>query len=81
MKGIKTAAFDTRINVNSIKSSFLRFLAKTGGYAAASFSRRHKRKGGENVPTPEGFPVNGAEDSLPEDESDRAAAWVAGLNV
>ncbi|MGC9472011.1 MAG: flavodoxin family protein [Bacteroidales bacterium] len=81
LKGVKTAAFDTRIDVNTIKSSFLRFLVKMGGYAAKPLSRRLKRKGGKNVLPPAGFLVAGTEGPLMEGESERAAAWVAGLNV
>ncbi len=81
LKGVKTAAFDTRIDVNTIKSSFLRFLVKMGGYAAKPLSQRLKRKGGKNVLPPAGFLVAGTEGPLMEGESVRAAAWVAGLNV
>ncbi|HDR88994.1 MAG TPA: flavodoxin family protein [Bacteroidetes bacterium] len=81
LKGIKTAAFDTRIDVNTIKSGFLRFLVRTGGYAAKPLSRRLKRKGGKNGLPPAGFLVAGTEGPLMEGEAERAAAWVAGLNV
>lgn len=46
LKEIKVAAFDTRLSLSRIESSVLRFIVKTGGYAAKSITNLLKRKGG-----------------------------------
>lgn len=75
LKGVKIAAFDTRIDLSVINSGALRFLVRTGGYAAKNISSRLKKQGGEEVIYPEGFLVMGEEGPLKEGEYDRAVKW------
>ena len=75
LNGVKVAAFDTRLLLSSIDSSVLRFIVKTGGYAARSIANRLKKKGGDLIMPPEGFLVTGEEGPLKEGELERAADW------
>jgi flavodoxin len=76
LKGVRVAAFDTRISTNDIQSSVLSFLIKLFGYAAKPIAHKLKKKGGNLVVEPEGFIVKGAEGPLKDDEIERAADWV-----
>ena len=75
LNGVKVAAFDTRLLLSSIESSVIRFIVKTGGYAAKSIANRLKKKGGDLIMPPEGFLVTGEEGPLKEGELERAADW------
>ena len=75
LNGVKVAAFDTRFSLSSIESSALRFIVKTGGYAAKSIANRLKKKGGDMIMPPEGFLVTGEEGPLKKGELERAADW------
>jgi flavodoxin len=77
LKGVKVAAFDTRITMEEIESSvpMLRILVKIFGYAAKPIADRLKKKGGELIMPPEGFYVEGTEGPLKEGELVRAADW------
>ena len=75
LKGVKVAAFDTRLSTSDIESSAFRFLVKTGGYAAKRIVDRLKKSGGDLIMPPEGFFVEGAEGPLKEGELERAADW------
>jgi flavodoxin len=75
LQGVKVAAFDTRLSLSDIKSSPLRLLVKTGGYAAKTIAGRLKKKGGEMVIPSEGFLVIGEKGPLKEGELERAADW------
>ena len=79
LKQVKTAVFDTRIQLDTIKLATLRFMVKTGGYAAKSISRQLKKKGGESVSEPMGFFVTGEQGPLAENEIGRAAEWAEGV--
>jgi len=65
----------TFTGIYSIDSSVLRFIVKTGGYAAKSIANRLKKKGGDLIMPPEGFLVTGEEGPLQEGELERAADW------
>jgi flavodoxin len=75
LKGIKVAAFDTRIFVNNKSSWILRFFIKIFGYAAKPIADGLKKKGGELILPPEGFFVQDSEGPLQEGEIERAASW------
>jgi len=77
LKGVKVAAFDTRISISDIEAPILRFLARLFlfGYAAKPIADRLKKKGGELTIPPEGFYVKGTEGPLKEGELERAADW------
>ena len=75
LNGVKTAAFDTRIMLETIKSKPLRFMVKTGGYAAKHIANTLQKKGGKLVAPPEGFLVTGEEGPLADGELERARNW------
>ena len=75
LKGVRTAAFDTRLSLNDIESSAFRFIIKTGGFAAKHIADRLKKCGGDLILPPEGFLVKDMEGPLLDGELDRAADW------
>jgi len=75
LQGVKVAAFDTRIALEDVNSSFLNLMVKLFGYAAEPIARRLQKKGGELAVSPEGFFVTGSEGPLKEGELERAARW------
>jgi flavodoxin len=77
LKGVKVAAFDTRITDEEIDSAIfiLRILVNIFGYAAKPISDRLVKKAGQLIAAPEGFFVQGTEGPLKEGELERASAW------
>ena len=75
LEGVRVAAFDTRLSTADIESPAIRFIVKTGGYAAKRIAKRLKKSGGELMMPPEGFFVEGTEGPLKEGELERAAEW------
>jgi flavodoxin len=77
LKGIKVAAFDTRLSIDTIKFPLGRFLARKflKEYAANLISSTLKEKGGVMSIPPEGFFVKGTKGPLIEGELARAADW------
>jgi flavodoxin len=75
LKGIKVAAFDTRISTVDVNSRFLNVLVKLFGYAAKPIAYKLEKKGGSLVIPPEGFLVKASEGPLKDGELERAADW------
>ena len=75
LKGVKAAAFDTRILEEDVNSRVFRFLVRYFGYAAKPIAQRLRKKGADLVISPEGFCVEDTEGPLKEGELERAAAW------
>lgn len=75
LRGIKVAAFDTRVKLSDIKSGFFRFIVDKGGYAASTIAKQLQKKGGTLLVPPEGFYVSGEEGPLKEGELERAEKW------
>ena len=75
LKGVSVAAFDTRIDLQTIDSSVFRFIVDKGGYAANTIAKQLKNKGGQEVIPAEGFLVTGEQGPLKDGELVRAAAW------
>jgi flavodoxin len=76
LKGVKVAAFDTRITQEMIdRSGPLPFFVKLFGYAAAPITKALEKKGGKRVAEPVGFFVEDTEGPLKEGELERAANW------
>jgi flavodoxin len=75
LKGVRVAAFDTRISLTDVTSSILHFLIKIFGYAAQPIAEKLTKKGGDLVLEPQGFMVKDTEGPLKEGELERAAAW------
>ncbi len=74
----KVIAFDTRIDVRTIESKFLRWLVRRGGYAVTPIVRKLKNKGAQIIGA-EGFLVTGREGPLLEGEVKRADEWIKTL--
>jgi flavodoxin len=79
LQGVKVAAFDTRFKADELESVGMRFLVKSGGYAARRIAEQLKRAGGELIAPPEGFYVEDVEGPLKPGELERAAAWAKRL--
>jgi flavodoxin len=77
LKGMKVAAFDTRISFKEIDSPILRFFAGIFGCAAQPIAARLVKKGGQAVAEPEGFFVKESEGPLKEGELERAGQWAS----
>jgi flavodoxin len=75
LKGVKVAAFDTRLSADDMESAAARFFINTGGYAAKRIADRLKKAGAELVLPPEGFYVEDTEGPLKPGELTRAAEW------
>ena len=75
LKGVKVAAFDTRISMDDIDSRILPPLVRVFGYAAKPIADKLKKKEGELAIPPEGFFVEGTEGPLKVGELERAADW------
>jgi flavodoxin len=81
LKGVKVAAFDTRISIPDIKGGASRFAARMflHRYAAKPIAAKLNEKGGIEVTEPEGFFVLDTEGPLKDGELERAAAWAKGI--
>ncbi len=80
LSGVAVAAFDTRIDLETIEASALRFLVDKGGYAASTIAKSMQKKGGKPIAAPEGFLVTGEEGPLKDGELERAEAWAQALS-
>lgn len=79
LKGIKVAAFDTRVEIEVVDSKVLTGMVKVFGYAAKPIADRLVKKGGNLHLTPEGFYVVDTEGPLKDGELERAAKWAQQL--
>ena len=79
LQGVKVAAFDTRFKADEIHSAGVRFIVKTGGYAARRIADRLRKAGGNLIAPPEGFYVEDREGPLKAGEIERAASWATSL--
>jgi flavodoxin len=75
LKGVKVAAFDTRISAKDTNSRILPPLIKLFGYAAKPVADWLKKKDGELATPPAGFFVGGREGPLKVGELERAIDW------
>lgn len=81
LAGVRVAAFDTRVSLETIQSAVLRALVRIGGYAADSIAKKLNKKGGRLVAAPEGFFVQEREGPLLAGEIERAADWAQKLSM
>jgi flavodoxin len=79
LTGVRVAAFDTRFKADELDSAGVRFIVKTGGYAAKRIAEGLKKAGGNLIVPPEGFYVEDTEGPLKAGELERATRWAAGL--
>ncbi|WP_297106699.1 flavodoxin domain-containing protein [uncultured Devosia sp.] len=75
----RAAAFDTRIDLDTIHPAPLRWVVSAGGYAAERLSGELRDQGCTLVGEPAGFVVLGQEGPLKDGEAERAAAWARDL--
>jgi len=75
LKGVKVAAFDTRISTADMNSRFLNLLVKLFGYAAKPIADKLEKKEGSLIIPPEGFFVKDSEGPLKDGELERTADW------
>ncbi len=75
LMGKKVAAFDTRADVEKIKSKFLRFIVSKGGYADGAIGKRLRASGAKLIEPTAGFFVDDTEGPLTKGELERAAKW------
>ena len=79
LKGVKVAAFDTRMDVKEVNNGILTFMAGIFGYAAEPIAARLIKKGGTQAIPPAGFMVEGSEGPLKAGELERAVEWAQQL--
>jgi flavodoxin len=79
LAGVRVAAFDTRIALETIDSKALRFIVDKGGYAASTIAKALEKKGGRLAAQGEGFFVTGEQGPLKGGELECAAAWAGRL--
>lgn len=75
LQGKKVAAFDTRIDLQNLKSKVFRFIVSKGGYADKAIAKMLQKKGGQLIEPTAGFLVQDTEGPLVEGELERAAEW------
>ncbi len=75
LRGVKVAAFDTRISTADVKSRFLNTMVRLFGYAAKPIADRLEKKGGTLALPSEGFFVKDSEGPLKPGELERATEW------
>lgn len=79
LNGVRAAAFDTRIPLDSIKNPIFRLIVKKGGYAAPVIEKALTGKGAALAIPGDGFIVLESEGPLKEGELERSAAWAQTL--
>lgn len=79
LKGVKVAAFDTRMDEEKVGNPVLKFMVGIFGYAAKPMADKLVKNGGILVGEPAGFIVLDSEGPLLEGELERAAEWAKGL--
>jgi flavodoxin len=75
LRGVRVAAFDTRMPEDNLNVPMLGFMVRLFGYASKPISEKLVRKGGELAAPPEGFIVEESEGPLRRGELERAATW------
>ena len=75
LAGVRVAAFDTRIVLETINSKVFRFIVDKGGYAANTIANTLEKKGGQLAAPAKGFFVTGEQGPLKDGELERAANW------
>ncbi len=78
LKGLKTAAFDTRIDVKDVPF-FFRGIVNKGGYAAPLIAKFLEEKGAIALVPPQAFFVKDREGPMKTGELERAAEWAKSL--
>jgi hypothetical protein len=77
LRGVKVAAFDTRVAAADVNSRVGAWFVKLFGYAAERIESELKKRGGAPVVPADGFFVKDTKGPLAEGEIERAAAWAS----
>ena len=75
LRGVKAAAFDTRIPKDKTDSGILKFMINLFGYADKKIAKHLEKAGATLALESEGFGVEGTEGPLMKGELERAKAW------
>lgn len=78
IKKLKVAAFDTRIDYDTVKPKTLSMIMKRSGYAAEKINKRFEKIGADIIAPPKGFYVKDSEGPLAEGEKEKAQRWLLG---
>jgi flavodoxin len=79
LSGMRAAAFDTRLDPDSIHPAPLRWVVEVGGYAADVLQNKLSEHGAKRAAEPAGFLVGGTEGPLKDGEIARARDWARGI--
>jgi len=79
LKGVKAAAFDTRIPLDKAEPGLLRFMIRIFGYADTKMVKQLEKVGAEIALDSWGFGVKDSEGPLADGELERAKAWVKNI--
>ena len=79
LAGRRAAAFDTRLDLETVHPAPLRWVMEVGGYAANTLERMLVDKGCVMAGKPAGFLVGGTEGPLQAGELERARNWLRAL--
>jgi len=79
LKGVKVAAFDTKMDKEEVDSSVLKAFVRFFRYAAKPIADRLQKKGGTLVVPPEGFYGEDTGVPLKDGELERVAMWAGHL--
>lgn len=79
LAGRRAAAFDTRLDLETVHPAPLRWVMDIGGYAASTLERQLADKGCVMTGQPTGFLVRGTEGPLCAGEIERARGWLRTL--
>ena len=79
LSGVRTAAFDTRVDIAEVSSRILSMMARLFGYAAPTIAKLLQRRGGTMLAEPEGFIVLDKEGPMRAGQLERASEWGAAL--
>jgi len=79
LNGVDIAAFDTRIDIETVDKGILTFMVKLFGYAAEKIDKRLKQVGGTPTVAHAGFIVEDSEGPLRDGELERARKWAQSI--
>lgn len=79
LKGVKVAAFDTRLDLKKVNNAFLTFMVGLFGYADKKIAKALTKLGGTEAVEHMGFFVADSEGPVAKGEQDRAAEWAKSI--
>jgi len=79
LKNIKTAAFDTRIDIKKVNNRMLNFMVFLFGYAAQPIDKKLISRGGTRIVPAAGFFVDDTKGPVSAGELEKAREWARGM--